>query len=83
MTTGVSVTVRVSVGVKVTTGVFVEVLVGVGVDVTVGTRTSIRVAISDRALRYEGPTFAVDRTVRQSSFWSHGLRFTTGAGLRF
>jgi hypothetical protein len=56
---------------------------GGGVDVDLSGRMFVRVAITDRALRYEGPVFDTDRRVREGAFWSHGLRVATGAGFRF
>jgi len=57
--------------------------VGGGAQVDVTPRTFIRVEAGDRMLKYPGP--AIDATgVRQDeSFYGHGLRFSSGAGVRF
>jgi hypothetical protein len=44
-------------------------------------RAFLRVDVSDRAVRYPGPSFA--GTVRNEPFWGHDLRVGLGVGLRF
>jgi len=46
-------------------------------------RLFLRVDASDRAVRYPGPSFGEDRTVRDGTFWGHDLRVGLGIGLRF
>ena len=57
--------------------------VGGGVDVSLTPRTFVRVDAGDRIVRYPGPTFDVNRTVRSAAFFAHDFRVAAGAGLRF
>jgi hypothetical protein len=57
--------------------------IGGGVDVAFTERSFIRVDVSDRALRYEGPVFDATFTPREENFWRHGLRISAGGGVRF
>ena len=56
---------------------------GGGVEVFPSARTFVRVDVSDRLVRYPGPVFDSDFTVRDDSFFGHDFRFSIGAGLRF
>ena len=57
--------------------------VGGGVDVSLTPRTFVRVDAGDRIVKYPGPTFDVNRTVRSAAFFAHDFRVAAGAGLRF
>jgi hypothetical protein len=57
--------------------------VGGGVDLPLTSRTFIRVDVGDRLVRYKGPVFDQNRTVREDSFFGHDFRFAAGAGVRF
>ena len=57
--------------------------VGGGVEVSLTPRTFIRVDAGDRLVRYKGPVFDQNRTVRQDAFFGHDFRFAAGAGVRF
>lgn len=57
--------------------------VGGGLEVDVTPRTFLRVDVGDRAVRFDGPAIARDRTVRTGAFTSHDLRVGVGAGWRF
>ncbi|MEO7132854.1 MAG: hypothetical protein ABI024_01425 [Vicinamibacterales bacterium] len=54
---------------------------GLGIDATA--RTFIRADVTDRILKYPGPTFDDDFEIREEGFFGHALRFTIGAGFRF
>jgi hypothetical protein len=56
---------------------------GAGIELFATTRTFARIEAGDRLLRYPGPVFDVNRTVRNDSFFSHDFRVGVGAGLRF
>jgi hypothetical protein len=56
--------------------------VGGGVELSAGPRTFVRIDAGDRVLTYPGPSFRNGR-VTQQSFFSHDLRLSAGAGLRF
>lgn len=56
---------------------------GGGVELTPTPRTALRFDVSDRPIRYEGPVYDVDNDRRDSSFFSHDVRFSVGAGWRF
>lgn len=56
--------------------------VGGGVDVFAAGRTVIRVDVGDRLLKYPGPSFNNGRATTES-FFSHDVRFSAGAGVRF
>jgi hypothetical protein len=57
--------------------------VGGGLEIYATERTFIRVDLSDRILRYPGPTFDLSGDVRDESFLSDDLRFAIGGGVRF
>jgi hypothetical protein len=57
--------------------------VGGGVDVSLTPRAFIRVDAGDRLVRYKGPVFDQNRTVREDAFFGHDFRFAAGAGVRF
>lgn len=57
--------------------------IGGGVEATLSNRSFVRVDIGDRAVRYDGPVFDLNRRRSADSFWSHGVRFTAGGGLKF
>jgi hypothetical protein len=57
--------------------------VGGGLDIYPTDRTFIRVDLSDRILRYPGPTFDLSGDIRDESFFSDDLRFAIGGGVRF
>jgi hypothetical protein len=57
--------------------------IGGGVEIDATSRTFIRVDVTDRILRYPGPTFDSTFELRDEGFLGHALRFTIGAGLRF
>ncbi len=46
-------------------------------------RAFVRVDVSDRAVRYPGPSFGEDRTVHDGTFWGHDVRVGLGVGVRF
>jgi hypothetical protein len=55
---------------------------GGGVELYAGPRAVIRIDAGDRALQYPGPSFRNGRATRQA-FFSHDLRVSAGAGVRF
>ena len=57
--------------------------VGGGVDVLAGRGTFVRFDAGDRLVRYPGPVFDSDRNVHDTPFFSHELRVTASAGVRF
>jgi hypothetical protein len=57
--------------------------VGGGADISLTPRTFIRVDAGDRLVRYKGPAFDQNRTVREDAFFGHDFRFAAGAGVRF
>jgi hypothetical protein len=57
--------------------------IGGGVEINATPRTFIRVDVSDRILRYPGPTFDSNFEIRDEGILGHAIRFTLGAGLRF
>ena len=57
--------------------------VGGGVDIITTPRTFVRVDFGDRLLKYPGPVFDADRSIRERAFFVHEFRFATGAGVRF
>ena len=56
---------------------------GGGVEIDTTTRTFIRGDVSDRIVKYPGPTLNSDFSVNDEGSFGHALRFTIGAGLRF
>jgi len=57
--------------------------IGGGVEIDATSRTFIRGDISDRILRYPGPTFDSNFEIRDDGFLGHALRLTLGGGIRF
>jgi hypothetical protein len=57
--------------------------VGGGIAIYPTERTFIRVDLSDRFLRYPGPTFDLSGDIRDESFFSDDIRFAVGGGVRF
>ena len=57
--------------------------IGGGLELDATARTFIRADVTDRILRYPGPTFDGNFEIRDGGFLGHALRFTIGAGLRF
>lgn len=57
--------------------------VGGGMDVRTTGRTFVRVDVGDRLVKYPGPVFTRDRTIRTDGFFSHDFRLAVGGGLRF
>ena len=55
---------------------------GGGIEILPTGSTLLRLDITDRVLKYPGPSIA-DREVHDEAFWGHALRFTIGAGWRF
>lgn len=56
---------------------------GGGVELMPTGRAVVRFDLTDRLLKYPGPTFNSDFEVQNTGFWGHALRFTLGAGWRF
>ena len=56
---------------------------GGGVEIDAGSRYFFRGDITDRILKYPGPTFDEDFQLRDEGFFGHALRVTLGAGFRF
>lgn len=57
--------------------------IGGGIEINATGRTFLRVDISDRILKYPGPTFDSNFERRDEGFLGHALRFTIGGGVRF
>jgi hypothetical protein len=57
--------------------------VGGGIALDITRRSFIRVDLTDRMLRYDGPVFRPQGAIREDHFWRHGVRFAAGAGVRF
>jgi hypothetical protein len=57
--------------------------VGGGVEWLPSGRTFVRVDAGDRMMRYPGPAFTRDRTIRSDAFFGHDFRFSIGGGVRF
>lgn len=57
--------------------------IGGGVEFNATSKTFIRADVTDRILKYPGPTFDANFDVRDDGFFGHALRFTLGAGIRF
>jgi len=55
---------------------------GGGVELFPASRGVVRVDLGDRILKYPGPSFRNGRAT-QDSFYSHDLRVSAGAGVRF
>lgn len=56
---------------------------GGGVEIYPTGRTFLRLDLSDRILRYPGPTIDAEGVRRSDSFFGHDFRFAVGAGVRF
>ena len=56
---------------------------GGGIEVDATHSTFIRADVTERFLRYPGPSFDGKRQVRDADFFGGALRFTLGAGFRF
>jgi len=58
--------------------------IGGGVTINTPSKTFLRADVSDRILKYPGPTFRGGlREVEPDGFLGHALRFTVGGGFRF
>ena len=57
--------------------------IGGGVEIDATARTFVRVDLTDRILKYPGPTFDSHFDVRDEGFRGHAVRVTLGAGIRF
>lgn len=57
--------------------------VGGGVEMFATQQTFIRVDAGDLLLKYPGPVFDKNFSVREGGFFSHDFRFAVGAGRRF
>ena len=57
--------------------------IGGGVAIDATRRAFVRADVTDRILRYPGPTFDSNFTRRDEGFLGHALRLTLGAGIRF
>ena len=57
--------------------------IGGGVEIDAASRYFFRADITDRILKYPGPTLTPDFEVNDEGFFGHALRITLGAGLRF
>ena len=56
---------------------------GGGVEIDATTRSFVRVDITDRMIKYPGPTLDSDFEVRDEGFFGHALRFAIAFGFRF
>ena len=56
---------------------------GGGVELLPTGRALLRLDITDRVLKYPGPSLGFDSETHDEGFWGHALRFTIGAGWRF
>ena len=56
---------------------------GGGVEIDATDRTFVRADLTDRVLKYPGPTFDADFERRDEGFFGHALRITIGGGIRF
>lgn len=57
--------------------------IGGGVEIDASARTFLRADVSDRILKYPGPSFDSDFERHDAGFFGGALRFTLGAGVRF
>jgi hypothetical protein len=57
--------------------------IGGGAEIDATARSFIRVDVTDRILKYPGPTFDSNFEIRNEGYFGHALRFTIGAGFRF
>ena len=56
---------------------------GGGVEFSATDRTLLRVDVTDRMLKYPGPSFDSDFERRDEGFYGHALRLTLAAGIKF
>jgi hypothetical protein len=56
---------------------------GGGIEIDANAKTFVRMDVTDRMLKYPGPTLDRDFRVSEDGFYGHALRFTIGAGFRF
>jgi hypothetical protein len=56
---------------------------GGGVELLPTGRALLRLDVTDRVLKYPGPSLDADFQANDDGFWGHALRFTIGAGFRF
>lgn len=56
---------------------------GGGVEINATDRAFFRVDLTDRVLKYPGPSFTANLERRDDGFFGHALGITLGAGLRF
>lgn len=57
--------------------------IGAGVEADAGSRLFLRADVTDRMLKYPGPTLTPDFERRDEGFQGHALRVTVGAGVKF
>jgi hypothetical protein len=57
--------------------------IGGGIEIDATSRTFIRADVTDRILKYPGPTLRPDFSANEDGFLGHALRFTIGGGVRF
>ena len=57
--------------------------IGGGIEIDATSSTFIRVDLTDRVLKYPGPTFGPNFEVHDEGFFGHALRVTVGGGVRF
>jgi hypothetical protein len=56
---------------------------GGGVELLPTGRALVRIDVTDRVLKYPGPSRGADSETHDEGFWGHAVRFTIGAGFRF
>jgi hypothetical protein len=56
---------------------------GGGVEISATDRTFVRADLTDRILKYPGPTLDENFEPRDEGFFGHALRLTIGGGIRF
>lgn len=56
---------------------------GGGVELLPTGRALLRLDVTDRVLKYPGPSIDANFETNDEGFWGHALRFTIGAGFRF
>jgi len=56
---------------------------GGGIEIDATAKTFVRMDVTDRMVKYPGPTLDQDFRVSEDGFYGHALRFTIGAGWRF
>ena len=56
---------------------------GGGVEIDATARSFLRVDVTDRMLKYPGPTLDNDFERHDEGFWGHALKLTLAAGVRF